>query len=806
MTRRLAVTLLLFASAVLESHAQTITTFEGMDASQLAKAEFDVDPNGAVGTKQFMEWANPYFQAWDKKTWTPVWSTPQLGTSPFTTNGNANCSQISGDGVVLFDRLASRWVIAAHNSGSTNYYYCIAISNTDDLTSSTLAWFTYAIPLNRILGFNAQGVTYFPDWPKIATWPDAYYVAMDLEDPNNKFQEVGVLACALDRTNMLTGGTPNTPQCFNAPSTITGAMVTAHSFQPADVEGTTAPPAGAPEYFASIANPVNDGVTTTSTSFNLYQFHVDWTTPSNSTFTQATVPVSTYTPGCYLATAPVNTICVPQASTSSTSQFIDSVGDRFMFRFAYRNFGSYQSYLVSHTVQVGTGTGSQTGIRWYELRGSGTPALFQSGTISPDQSLYRFLPSIAQDQSGNAAVGYSVSSSSTHPGIAASSWSLTKQTSPAEISLFSGNGDEENHSNWGDYSSMTVDPVDDCTFWYVNEYFAANQTSTPNWNTRVSNFSLPSCGSVTLAPSPLNFGSHAVGTTSVAQHLTLTNGEAGFLAISTISFGGANPGDFKQTNNCGAGIAQGATCTISVVFAPTAMGTRSATLSVNDSAGNTPQTVSMSGTGTAPVTLSQTAINFGTVFVKTSKTAAAITLTNRMSVSLTGISIGITGATSFTQTNTCGTSVAARGSCTITVTFTPTAPGKQTGTVNITDSAVNSPQTIALTGTGKLPVSVSPTSLSFGTITVGTTSAAKAVTVTNNLSTSLSISSIGFTGTNPGDFAQTNTCGTSLASLAKCTISVTFTPKATGGRSATMNLNDGANTSPQQVKLTGTGN
>jgi len=806
MIRRLAVTLLLLACAVLGARAQTITTFEGMDASQLAKPEFDVDPNGAVGTKQFLEWVNPYFQAWDKKTWAPVWSTAQAGTSPFTTNGNANCSQISGDGVVIFDRLALRWVIAAHNSGSTNYFYCVAISNTDDLTSPTLAWFTYAIPLNKILGFNTQGVTYFPDWPKIATWPDAYYIAMDLEDPSNGFQQVGVLACALDRTNMLIGGTPNTPQCFNYPSTITGTMVLAHSFQPADVEGTTAPPAGSPEYFASIQNPVNDGVTTTSTSFNLFQFHVNWTTPSLSTFTQVTVPAATYTPGCYLATSPVNTICVPEASTSSTGKYIDSVGDRFMFRFAYRNFGTYQSYLASHTVQVGTGTGSQTGIRWYELRGTGTPTLFQYGTISPDQSLYRFMPSITQDQSGDAAVGYSVSSSSTHPGIAASWWNLSNQTSPTEISLYSGSGDEENQSNWGDYTSMTVDPVDNCTFWYVNEYFAVNQTSTPNWNTRVSNFSLPTCGPVTLTPSPLSYGSHAVGTTSVAQHLTLKNGETGFLAISNISFGGANPSDFKQTNNCGAGIAQGATCTISVIFAPTATGTRSATLSVTDSATNTPQTVSMSGIGTAPVTLSATTLNFGTLFVKTSKTATAVTLTNHMNVALTGINIAITGASSFTQTNTCGTSVAAGGNCTITVTFTPVVPGKQTGTVNIADSAINSPQTIALTGTGKLPVSVSPLTLSFGTVTVGTTSAAKNVTVTNNLPTALSIGTINFTGTNPGDFAQSNTCGSTLASLAKCTISVTFTPQATGTRSAKLTVNDGANTSPQTVSVSGTGN
>jgi hypothetical protein len=806
MARCILLSVLLLALGAFGSHAQTVTTFEGIDASQVTMPEFDIDPNGAVGTKQFMEWVNPWFQAWDKTTFAAVWSKPQSGATPFTINGNTNCTDIRGDGVIIFDRLASRWVIAAHNSGSTDYYYCVAISNTDDLTSSTLAWFTYAIPLNKILGTNAEGATYFPDWPKIATWPDAYYIAMDLEDPNNGFQEVGVLACALDRTNMLIGATANTPQCFNSPSPITGNMYLAHSFQPADVEGTTQPPAGAPEYYASIQNPVNDGVTTTSDSFNLWQFHVDWSNPANSTFTQATVPVAAYTPGCYLANAPVNTICVPEPSTATTGQFIDSVGDRFMFRFAYRNFGTYQSYLASHTVQVGTGNGSQTGIRWYELRGNGVPALFQTGTISPDQSLYRFIPSIAQDQSGNAAVGYSVSSASTHPGMRASWWSLATQTSPTEIPLFNGAGDEENTFNWGDYTSMTVDPVNDCTFWYVNQYLSANQTGNAMiWQTRISNFSLPTCGGVTLSPSPITFGPQAVETTSQAQHLILKNGQASALTINNIFGGGADPGDFRQTNNCGSGLAAGASCTINVTFAPMAVGTRSSTLNVSDNATNSPQVVTLSGTGTAPVTLSSTSLNFGTVFVGSNKSASPVVLTNHMGVALTGITVGATGS-GFSQANTCGSSIPAHGTCQITLTFAPTTAGKQLGTLTITDSAVNSPQSMSLTGLGRLPVTVLPLSLSFGTVKVGATSAAKNVTVMNNLKTSITISAIGFKGTDPGDFGQANTCGGALAAGAKCTVSVTFTPSSTGVRTGTLSITDSASTSPQTVPLSGMGN
>jgi hypothetical protein len=794
--------LLLFSISI---QAQTVTTFEGVDASQVRTPEFDIDPNGAVGTKQYMEWVNPWYQAWDKTTFAPVWSAPQLGTTPFTVNGNVNCTDIQGDGVVIFDRLASRWVIAAHTSGSTNYYYCIAISNTDDLTSPTLAWYTYAISLNKILGTNAQGTTYFPDWPKIATWPDAYYIAMDMEDPNNRFQEVGVLACALDRANMLIGATAKIPQCFVKPSPVTGALDLAHSLQPADVEGTTPPPAGSPEYFVSIENPVNDGVTTSSDTFNLWQFHADWSNPANSTFTQSTVPVTAYIPGCYLPTAPTNTICVPEPSTATTGQSIDSVGDRIMFRFAYRNFGTYQSFLASHAVQVGTGSGSQTGIRWYELRGSGIPALYQSGTISPDQSLYRFMPSIAQDQSGNAAVGYSVSSSSLHPGIRAAWWNLSAATSPTEISLFNGAGDQENTFHWGDYTSMTVDPVDGCTFWYVNQYLSANQTGTSKiWQTRISNFSLPTCGDVTLSPSSLTFGPRPVNTLSSAQKIILKNGQPSALAINNIIGGGADPGDFIRSNNCGSVVAAGASCTITVSFAPTAVGTRSATVVVNDNGVNSPQTASLSGTGTSPVTLSSTNISFGAVVTGTSKTGTPVTLTNRMNVALTGITVAVAGS-AFTQTNTCGTSVAAHGTCTITVKFSPVSTGKQTGTVTITDSAVNSPQTLSLSGSGQLPVTLSPLTLSFGTFTVGTTSAAKNVTVTNNLNNSLTIGGISFAGADPGDYAQTNTCGSSLAAAAHCTISVTFSPKAIGTRTSTLVISDNASTSPQTVKITGTG-
>jgi hypothetical protein len=909
--RRVIPVCLLLVIVAVAVHAQTVTTFEGIDASQVGAPLINVDANGAVGTKQFMEWTNTYYQAWDKTTFAPIWPQPVAASTPFTTNGDSNCAAMAGNGIIIFDRLASQWVMASHNDGSTSYYYCIAISNTDDLTSPTLAWYTYQIPLNSFLGTNSKGVTYYPDWQKIATWPDAYYVALDLEDPSKNYEIVGALACALDRTNMQVGGTPNTPQCFLTPNPVTGSVFLGHSLEPADVDGTVPPPTGSPEYFASIENPVLDGSSATSTSFNLWQFHVDWTTPANSTFTQSTVAVPSYEPGCYVVKNPASTACVPEPSTATTKNDIDSVGDRFMFRFAYRNFGGYQTFLASHTIQVGTGKGAQTGIRWYELRGNGTPTLYQSGTISPDTSLYRFIPSIAQDQNANAVIGYSTSSASAHPGMSASWWNLNSPSTPTEFTLYDGLADDEVSYRWGSYSALSVDPQTGCTFWYVNEYFNTPETGGPNWQTRISNFSIPECGSLTVSPTSLAFGSQAMGINSTVQQVILDNGSITALTISNIAFGGTNPGDFTQTNNCGTSVAAGQSCIISVTFNPAGTGARSATLSLSDSAGNSPQvvtltgngtngpilsfsatnvnfgnqvagttsaqvpialtnvgnaaisfssivlggtnpssfgeadncqpslgvgatctmnlvfspsatgnfsasvvlsdnaanspqTIGLSGTGVAPVALSASSISFGTVLVGNSKTASKVTVLNQMNVALTGISIAASGS-GFSQTNTCGTSLAAGASCKIAATFTPATSGTVSGAITITDSAITSPQVITLTAVGQFPVLVSPASLSYGQVPVETTTAAKTVTVTNEMKTALTIDSVAFSGTDAGDYAQTNTCGSSLAAAAKCTISVTFTPAATGTRTASLIITDSASTSPQAVALTGTG-
>jgi hypothetical protein len=323
---------------------------------------------------------------------------------------------------------------------------------------------------------------------------------------------------------------------------------------------------------------------------------------------------------------------------------------------------------------------------------------------------------------------------------------------------------------------------------------------------------------VSLSPTSLTFGNQLLNTTSTAQPVTLTNSGTAPLTITSVSITGTNSGDFAQSNTCPLSpntLAAGAKCTISVSFTPTATGTRTASVSISDNAAGSPQTVALSGTGTSSVSLSPSSLTFGNQVINTASPAQTVTLTNSGTAALTITSISDTGtnAGDFTETTNCPLSpstLAAGASCTINVTFKPAATGARTATLTVADNAAGSPQTVALSGTGTQPVvSLNPTSLTFGNQLINTTSAARAVTLTNTGTGPLTISGISFTGTNPNNFAQTNTCptgaGSTLAVNASCTITVTFTPSATGSRTANLSISDNAPSSPQTVALSGSG-
>jgi hypothetical protein len=309
---------------------------------------------------------------------------------------------------------------------------------------------------------------------------------------------------------------------------------------------------------------------------------------------------------------------------------------------------------------------------------------------------------------------------------------------------------------------------------------------------------------VSLAPAILNFGNQVVGFASAPQTTTLTNGSSTTVVITGISITGSDPADFSQTDTCPGTLAAGASCTITVIFTPSATGTRTASLSVADNASNSPQTLALTGVGVqAAVTFSSTSLTFPTQLVYTQSAPRVVTLTNSGTSTLTITSFSVTG--NFTQTNTCGSSLDPRANCSISVTFKPSFKGTLTGTVSVTDNAPGSPQTVSLTGTGTF-VELSPTSLNFGSQPVGSTSLPMTITLTNKAGVSLGISLVAISGADPHDFAiQTNTCGSSVPRGSSCFISVTFTPSVKGNRTAEVSVIDNGGGSPQQVSVTGLG-
>jgi hypothetical protein len=628
------------------------TSFEGLGAGQYGFTITSAPPdtNGAVGATQYVQWVNQSFAVFDKTTGAKLLG-PVAGNTLWSGFGGGCQTNNDGDPVVLYDKLANRWVMSQFSVSTTPYLQCIAVSQTSDATGS---WYRYSFQYSN-----------FDDYPKMGVWPDAYYETFNMFNSAGTF--VGSDACAYDRNKMLTGAAA-TQVCFQQSAAVGGLL-------PSDVDGTTPPPVGSPNYMLYFG----------SNSLNLYKFHVDFATPASSTFIGPTViSVAAFSPLCGGGT------CVPQPSPGGT---LDSLADRLMYRLAYRNFGTYESLVVNHSVVAGT----SGGIRWYEVQNpSGTPVVAQQSTFAPDAT-YRWMGSIAMDQDGNLALGYTKSSSSVYPSIAFAGRLATDpvNTLQTETAVVSGSGAQTGGlTRWGDYSAMTVDPVDDCTFWYTQEYLKT--TGSFNWNTRIVNFKFPNCGSlVTINPTSLMFNSQMVGSTSASQPVTLTNNQSTSLTGITV----VTTGNFGQTNNCGATLAANTSCTIDVTFTPAATGTLAGMLTVTDSAGA--QSSTLSGTAVPPVALTPAAVGFGNVSKGTASTPKVVTLVNNQSSALTGINVSITGpnVADFNQTNNCGTSIAANSSCTINITFIPSAYAISTATLCVTDSMGT--QTASLTGTGK---------------------------------------------------------------------------------------------------------
>jgi hypothetical protein len=465
------------------------------------------DTNGAVGPQDYVQTVNTDFAVFNKDATRGAIGSVRYGPVAINTlwSGFGGLCQTDNDGdpTVVYDGMANRWVISqfAVTNPNPNFYQCIAVSTTSDPTGS---YYRYAF-----------SYTNFPDYPKMGVWPDGYYVTYNLFNAAGT-TFLGAQDCAFNRSQMLTGAAA-TQQCFTTSTSYGGLL-------PANLDSPTQPPAGSPNYVVALD---------TTTSLAFWKFHVDWATPANSTFTgPSSIAVASYAQACGGGT------CIPQSGTTNQ---LDSLADRAMYRLAYRNFGSYESLVVDHAVTVG----STVGMRWYELRSpNATPTVYQSGTYSPD-STYRWMGSIAQDQSGDMAMGFSTSSSSVHPGISYTGrlvGDALNTMSQGESSIIVGAGSQTGTlTRWGDYSAMTIDPADGCTFWYTNEYIPANGSF--NWKTRIGSFKYTQCGgsndfSISANPTSLSIPQGGSGTSTIST--AVTSGSAGTVSL-TASVSPAGP-------------------------------------------------------------------------------------------------------------------------------------------------------------------------------------------------------------------------------------------------------------------------
>ncbi|MDP3711435.1 MAG: hypothetical protein Q8R60_02975 [Mycobacteriales bacterium] len=424
------------------------------------------DTNAAVGLDRVVQTVNVMVGVYAKndvlnadgtvkvaagKLVTPAFLGSTLFGGLVGTAGGRCATRDDGDPVVQYDQDNGRWLFSQFVADKAPYLECVAVSKTSDPTGE---YWAYAYSYG----------TDFPDYPKIGVWPGSYVVTYNTFRQGRTFN--GAEACALDRAKMITGA-PAAQQCFKTKSYA--------SLMPADQDGPTAAPTGTDAYVLNVS----------SGKLRLWRLKVDWTTTANSRFT-GPVDVS----GTAAWSAPCSGACVSQPGTT---QKLDGLADRLMYRLAYRNRGGTQSLLVNHSVGNGSGVLAP---RWYELRPSGSGlAVEQQGTYAPDATS-RWMGSIAMNRAGDIALAYSASSGSISPalrwaGRPAGSAEATG-TLGDEVSIIAGAGSQVGLSRWGDYSSMDVDPSDDCTFWFTSEYLTSGGSF--NWSTRIAKLKVSSCG------------------------------------------------------------------------------------------------------------------------------------------------------------------------------------------------------------------------------------------------------------------------------------------------------------------------
>lgn len=421
------------------------------------------DTTGDVGPNHYVQWVNLRYAVYtltrdisnNITAFNLVSGFPKNGNTLWQGFGGRCQTDNDGDPIVQYDQLADRWILTQFAVSATPYTQCVAVSTSPDPTGT---YFRYAFSYSR--NFN--------DYPKMGVWPDAYYITYNMFRNGATF--VGNQVCALERAQMLVGGV--------ARQACASTSTSHHSLEPADLEGTTLPPAGSPNFLMSL----------TSTSVNFWRFAVNWSAGTGTlTGPTAVSGVAAFSRACG------GGVCIPQPGTTNQ---LDSLADRLMYRLSYRNLGTREALVINHSVTSGSGVG----IRWYELTNatgqtlaSAAPVLRQQGTFAPTND-FRWMGSAAIDKTGGIAVGYNISSSTVVPSIR---YAYRGPADPLgtlgnETTILVGGGIQTaTLTRWGDYSTISVDPVDGCTMVFTSQFQPANGNF--NWNTYIHSFKLSTC-------------------------------------------------------------------------------------------------------------------------------------------------------------------------------------------------------------------------------------------------------------------------------------------------------------------------
>jgi hypothetical protein len=490
------------ADGVLQMFNQTPTipapllTFEGLSNQD----NFNIfgfrinpgDPNGEVGPNNFVEMINLVFAVYDKAG--NLLAGPIDTGSLWADFAIPDCTDPSGDPVVLYDQFMDRWLLSQFTTSGLNdptkpFWNCVAISTSGDPTGT---YYRYAFETT------SDGIFYFPDYPKYGNWTDSYVLTTREFGPTIEY---GIGVYALEKNKMVNGD-PNarSVKFFIDGNDPTLLPLIGDGLLPADVDGKQKPKT---DTAIPIVGTQDDDADYGATfdAINIWDLFIKWrSTPIASLVLNTQLPTASF--DSIFPCTPTARDCLPQPGVpvgDARDLDILSYRQRPTFRLAYRNFKTYESLVTNQSVEATPGV---AGARWYEIRrdGAGTYSLYQQGTYAPGDGVHRWMGSIAMDKKGNMALGYSVVNGvDVFPGIRYTgrlAGDPLGQMTLGEGTIIDGSGIQRTtNSRWGDYTDITVDPTDDCTFWYVNEYYtlAGQMSSTAGWQTRVGTFKLPGC-------------------------------------------------------------------------------------------------------------------------------------------------------------------------------------------------------------------------------------------------------------------------------------------------------------------------